>query len=98
VSELYEEQIIEFEAAMVDAQERWFKARDHIDRNILNERIFEGGFRMAWNTRAQPKQPSDEEIIKAFYRHCDGNSHVSERFIAECDVIEFARDLLRSTR
>jgi hypothetical protein len=48
--------------------------------------------------KIKPKQPSDEEIIKAFYRHCDGNPHVSERFIAECDVIEFARDLLRSTR
>jgi hypothetical protein len=76
VSELYEDQIIEFEAAMVDAQERWFKARDHIDRDILNERIFEGGFRMAWNTRAQPKQPSDEELFRIAQKNKISTAHL----------------------
>lgn len=76
MSELYEDQIIEFEAAMVDAQERWFKARDHIDRDILNERIFEGGFRMAWNTRAQPKQPSDEELFRIAQKNKISTAHL----------------------
>lgn len=44
----YEESVIRFENARNEAMDKWFAARPHVERNAAAERIFEGGFRMAW--------------------------------------------------
>lgn len=44
----YELKIAEFEVQRNEAMDKYFDARKHIERNRFNERIFEAGFRMAW--------------------------------------------------
>lgn len=46
--EEYELSRIEFEMARNKAMDEYFNARPNIIRSIFTERIFEGGFRMAW--------------------------------------------------
>lgn len=49
--EQYEMRVIAFESARNLAADAWFAARPAIERTRENERIFEGGFRMAWELR-----------------------------------------------
>lgn len=56
----YEERVIEFESARNEAADSYFAARPHINRTIERERIFEAGFRMAWELRQQPQGGEDE--------------------------------------
>lgn len=49
--EQYERRVIAFEAARNLAADAWFAARPQVERTIERERIFEGGFRMAWELR-----------------------------------------------
>ena len=44
----YELSRIEFEIARNKAMDEYFNARLNTERMVLNEWIFEGGFRMAW--------------------------------------------------
>ena len=44
----YELSRIEFEIARNKAMDEYFNARINMERTVLNECIFEGGFRMAW--------------------------------------------------
>ena len=43
-----EKQIIEYEEELNKAMDQYFKARLHFFRTVQAEKIFEGGFRMAW--------------------------------------------------
>ena len=45
----YEEKIIEFEHARNTAMDKYFSARPQLTRTIKEEKIFEAGFRMAWD-------------------------------------------------
>ena len=47
----YEEQVIEFETARNEAMEEYFTARPQLFRTIEKERLFEAGFRMAWERK-----------------------------------------------
>lgn len=44
----YELSRIEFEMARNKAMAEYFNARPKIERTVLSELIFQGGFRMAW--------------------------------------------------
>lgn len=44
----YELSRIEFEMARNKAMDEYFNARPKTERTASSERIFEGGFRMAW--------------------------------------------------
>ena len=46
--ESYEEQVIEFEDARNTAKDAYFKARPQLMRTGHDEKLFEAGFRMAW--------------------------------------------------
>ena len=43
-----EGEIIKFEAERYNAMDKYFSARPHLLRTGHNEKIFEAGFRMAW--------------------------------------------------
>ena len=45
----YEEKIAEFEHARNTAMDKYFSARPQLLRTIKEEKLFEAGFRMAWN-------------------------------------------------
>ena len=47
-----EEEIIVFEIAMNKAIDAYFNARPFLGRSEDAERIFEGGFRMAWDYKS----------------------------------------------
>ncbi len=47
----YERRVIAYEMARNLAADAWFAARPAIERTRESERIFEGGFRMAWELR-----------------------------------------------
>jgi hypothetical protein len=49
MSDSYEERVMEFEAARNEAMDSYFNARKSLIRSPLRERVFEGGFRMAWD-------------------------------------------------
>lgn len=49
MNEEYEKSVIEFEAVRNEAMDRYFKARQGLSRTKVQEDIFEGGFRMAWD-------------------------------------------------
>ena len=53
MSDEYEESVIAFEAARNEAMDKYFAARQGLSRTPEQERIFEGGFRMAWEARSQ---------------------------------------------
>lgn len=40
--------IAEYESERNDAMDRWFNARKDVVRDAESERVFEGGFRIAW--------------------------------------------------
>jgi len=44
----YEIRVSEFEHARNDAMDKFFEARPHLDRTREEERLFEAGYRMAW--------------------------------------------------
>ncbi len=45
----YEERVIKFEAARNEAMDKYFTARPQLLRTRECERLFEAGFRMAWD-------------------------------------------------
>ncbi len=45
----YEIRLIEFESARNGAMDAYFKARPHLLRAPTHEKIFEAGFRCAWD-------------------------------------------------
>ena len=47
----YELRVAEYESARNEAMDRWFSARPAIQRTAEAERIWEGGFRMAYEAR-----------------------------------------------
>lgn len=47
----YEERTIEYEHARNEAMDKWFNARPHLERDQRSERLFEGGFRVAYEAR-----------------------------------------------
>jgi len=47
----YEESVIEYESARNEAMDKYFNARQGLSRTAEQEKIFEGGFRMAWESR-----------------------------------------------
>ena len=49
MSDSYEKRVIEFEAARNKAMDNYFNARHGLSRTQIQERIFEGGFRIAWD-------------------------------------------------
>lgn len=49
----YEKSVIEFETARNEAMDWWFSARPHIERTKEAEKIFEGGFRKAWEFKSK---------------------------------------------
>jgi len=54
MNDSYEMRVIEYESARNEAITKWFAARGDIEPNAKNERIFEGGFRMAWESPRSP--------------------------------------------
>jgi hypothetical protein len=48
MNDLYEERIIEYESSLNEAMDKYFLARPDLTRNRGEEKLFEGGFRMAW--------------------------------------------------
>ena len=44
-----EELMIAYEYALNKAMDKWFEARPSIERSRDYERVYEGGFRMAWD-------------------------------------------------
>jgi hypothetical protein len=48
MNDLYEERIIEYESSLNEAMDKYFLARPDLIRNRGEEKLFEGGFRMAW--------------------------------------------------
>ena len=55
VEKSYEERRIEFEDALNNAMDRFFNARHGLTRSKVQEKIFEGGFRMAWEICKEPE-------------------------------------------
>jgi len=49
MSDTYEEQVTEYESERNEAMQRWFDARPNVPRTRNTERVWEGGFRMAWD-------------------------------------------------
>lgn len=45
----YEEQILKFELAMNKAMDEYFLVRPQLLRSVNEEKLFEAGFRMAWD-------------------------------------------------
>lgn len=56
----YETRVLEFEAARNEACDEYFRARPQLFRTVHLERIFEAGFRMAWELRQHPQGGEDE--------------------------------------
>lgn len=52
--------IIEFESARNAAMDRYFNARPAIIRDKEGERLFEAGFRMAWEVKSVNQQTEGE--------------------------------------
>jgi transcription elongation factor Elf1 len=44
----YEYDVARYEAELYAAMDKWFTAREGLERSRWNEKIFEGGFRLAW--------------------------------------------------
>ena len=55
MSDSYEEDMIEFEAARNKAMEKYFDARPQLFRTREKECLFEAGFRMAWDLLKENK-------------------------------------------
>jgi len=51
MSDSYESRVIEYEHERNKAMQSWFDARPDVPRNRETERLWEGGFRMAWESR-----------------------------------------------
>jgi hypothetical protein len=48
MNDLYEERIIEYESFLNEAMDEYFSARPNLVQDREQEKLFEGGFRMAW--------------------------------------------------
>ena len=79
-----EEQIIEFEAARIDAMERYFAARPHLYRTRNKECLFEAGFRMAWQVKDSDLKDALQGMLDLYERLIP---HIKDAPVTDEDVV-----------
>lgn len=61
----HEHRIALFEAAQNAARDEYFSARHQMFRTINNERLFDAGYRMAWNHFTGQNVGADDNLLLA---------------------------------
>lgn len=85
----YELQFAEYECALNEAADRWFNARPKVIRNSGSVRLFEAGFRMAWDARKQHIAQEINNRIQSGDLEGNGTDQTAERngMILACNMV-----------